>query len=131
MLPSRISLSRKNRLTSVLVSRFLLNLRSIYLSSQEVDSIVGDSTTDPVASSLEIAVHSVAGNLGAPLDGLAFDTEGNAEFFVADDIAYVSRNPLAIELHSSSEGRKGYDSGNRGLLSLKGYVSYSRTILIY
>ncbi|KZT66239.1 hypothetical protein DAEQUDRAFT_740110 [Daedalea quercina L-15889] len=110
-------------LTSVLVSRFLLNLREIYLSSQEVDSTRDDLILDTHASALGFRAHSVAGNLGAPLEDMIFDPEAyhDCEPHVAEDIAYVSADPLAMGLHSFTGTQEDYgtSTGDGRLRPLK------------
>ncbi|KAH9914436.1 uncharacterized protein B0H18DRAFT_1045453 [Fomitopsis serialis] len=91
------------RLSSILVSRFLLNLHSVYLSAGtngQIDSSAGDLRMSSVA----FAAHNrITGNLGAPLDDILSDSE---ERYALDDVEEtiyddVSADPLAAGLHSS------------------------------
>ncbi|TFY60722.1 hypothetical protein EVJ58_g4959 [Rhodofomes roseus] len=88
-------------LTSILISRFLLDLRSIYLASHGIDSNGKDSTMNANASTLAFGGHSVAGNLGAPLESMLSDPEERYELIAADEAAYISEDPLAMGLRSS------------------------------
>ncbi|KAH9916042.1 uncharacterized protein B0H18DRAFT_1124507 [Fomitopsis serialis] len=88
-------------LTSILISRFLLDLRSVYLSSRGMDSNKEGSSTDSHLSSILFARHSVAGNLGAPLEAMVYNPEESYEQVAAEEIAYVAADPLAMGLHSS------------------------------
>jgi len=88
-------------LTSILISRFLLDLRSVYLSSHELDSNKEVSPTDSRLSSILFARHSVAGNLGAPLEAILSNPEERCEQVAAEETAYVSVDPLAMGLQSS------------------------------
>ncbi|CCM06021.1 uncharacterized protein FIBRA_08265 [Fibroporia radiculosa] len=91
-------------LSSILISRFLLNLRGVYLSDSELqeDAINKLSTNRDLGtsqlSSLRFS-YSIAGNLGAPLNDLLSDAyfDGGSEHSsVHDDVAYISANPLAV-----------------------------------
>lgn len=109
------------RLTSILVSRFLLDLRSIYLASDSESN-----TTDPVEQTIDPQTSSslvfAAGNLGAPLEDIMSDPEERYVRVTEDEVAYVSEDPLAMGLHSSQGSQEELGQSNEGSRSLKEYV---------
>ena len=103
------------------MSRFLLDLRSIYLAGADVESSKrgDDASMDPQATT---SLVFAAGNLGAPLEGIMSDPEGRYVRVTADEVAYVSEDPLAVGLHSShgeEEEEEEVDERGRGLRPLK------------
>ncbi|KAH9939942.1 hypothetical protein B0H21DRAFT_755571 [Amylocystis lapponica] len=84
-------------LSSILISRFLLNLREVYLSGHGTDG----STTLPSKISTARFASAFAGNLGAPLQDAAFDSEETAS--EEEERAYISDDPLVVGLFDNSD----------------------------
>jgi len=92
-------------LTSILISRFFLDLREVYLSGQNPE---GSTTAPSHMSAVQFA--SAAGNLGAPLVAL-FDPEERHDWVHNEDedeeTPRVSDDPLMVGLRSDSESIMG------------------------
>lgn len=91
-----------HRLTSILISRFILNLRGIFLSPGG-----SNATTSTLRMSQMSSLHfasSIAGNLGAPLGDLV-DAEDRIDdsSTARGEVAYVSDDPLAAGLHPEED----------------------------
>ncbi|OSX61290.1 hypothetical protein POSPLADRAFT_1182434 [Postia placenta MAD-698-R-SB12] len=89
-------------LTSILISRFILNLRGIFLSPGG-----SNATTSTLRMSQMSSLHfasSIAGNLGAPLGDLV-DAEDRIDdsSTARGEVAYVSDDPLAAGLHPEED----------------------------
>ncbi|KAH9939943.1 hypothetical protein B0H21DRAFT_824979 [Amylocystis lapponica] len=81
-------------LSSILISRFFLNLREVYLSGYGTD---GSSILPSQISTVRFA-SVFAGNLGAPLQDDFEETAGEEE-----ERAYISDDPLVVGLFDESE----------------------------
>lgn len=89
-------------LTSILISRFILNLRGIFLSPGG-----SNATTSTLRMSQMSSLHfasGIAGNLGAPLGDPA-DAEDRIDdsSTARGEVAYVSDDPLAAGLHPEED----------------------------
>lgn len=89
--------------TSILVSRFIINLRSVYLSG-ETPAIAGGALNLSKFSDLRFA-NSIVGNLGAPLGFAAEErrsmrSEGKGD---GSQVANISDDPLMEFLPSGSD----------------------------
>ncbi|CAL1703597.1 unnamed protein product [Somion occarium] len=82
-------------LASVLLSRFLLDLRSVYLAD-------GDGS-DPTVSSVRFAA-SVIGNMGAPLNASWAASSVSEPSTEIDERVEYSSNPLAVGLFDFDQG---------------------------
>jgi len=86
-------------LNSILISRFILNLRGVYLYGTDSKASSNSSLKLSDISTLQFA-DDMAGNLGAPLDDILTDVDERTERVAGDDeeIAYVSNDPLTVGL---------------------------------
>lgn len=111
------------RLTSILVSRFLLDLRSIYLAGADPESNKSETSIDQqMSASLVFA----AGNLGAPLEDIMSESEQRYVRVTTDEVAYISEDPLVMGLHASRREEEGEEEDVeeriKGLQPLKEYA---------
>lgn len=93
-----------SRLTSILIFRFFLDLREVYLSGQNSDG----STTGPSKSS-EKQFASDVGNFGAPLISF-FDSKEHPYWIHEDkneESPRISNDPLMDGLFSDSQAAMG------------------------
>lgn len=82
-----------------MISRFILNLRGVYLYGTDSKASTNSSLKLSDISTLQFA-DDMAGNLGAPLDDILTDVEERTERAAGDEeeIAYVSNDPLTVGL---------------------------------
>ncbi|GBE88868.1 hypothetical protein SCP_1402760 [Sparassis crispa] len=97
-------------LTSIMVSRFFLDLRSVYLSSTSGSQSISRAQIVPEVISLDFT-SSLTGNLGAPLNGW-FDEVPDS--FSADEPppAYEWHEPMLLHLRPEADDSDGSDSHN-------------------
>ncbi|PCH34968.1 hypothetical protein WOLCODRAFT_155612 [Wolfiporia cocos MD-104 SS10] len=90
-------------LTSILISRFLLNLRGVYLAQGESRSYDESSLQSTRMSSLQFA-DDIVGNLGAPLSEDDHDEQYDEATGEDEENSYISDNPLIFGLHPERDG---------------------------
>ncbi|KAK7676395.1 hypothetical protein QCA50_020658 [Cerrena zonata] len=109
-------------LTTILISRFMLNLRSVFVSASPTNGAISTTVRITTFSDPEFASRlDIVGNLGAPLnhgtpidDSLNLSLDRDSQRFTTDDTdehqekadkLMMTSNPLAVDLYLLQEER--------------------------
>lgn len=91
-----VTLSYFHSVTAILISRFMLNLRSVYTTTIGSSSLYD---TDKTMSNVNFAhSSSIVGNLGAPLKDYSSVYDDDDE----DEVVFVRADPLLVGLGTPS-----------------------------